>query len=102
MRFWAEHPEDAERVAKEGGDFNEAFIDHPDAPKAIRQIEVIQQKYMPVITDFTKADVGKDYVIFKTTVEELVARFDNTPVIDAQIRALEAALTSLKKEKETK
>lgn len=38
MRFWAEHPEDAERIAKEGGNFSEAFFNHPDAQKAIREM----------------------------------------------------------------
>lgn len=35
MRFWAEHPEDAEHAARDGN-WNEAFFNHPDAQKAIR------------------------------------------------------------------
>ncbi len=54
----------------------------------------------PAITNFESTDVGdSQYVIFKTTVEELVCKADNSPVIDAQIRGLTAALETLRKRK---
>lgn len=64
----------------------------------VRRMDIpMSEVNAPTITDFRSKDIGSDeYVIFKTTVEELTAKSDNTPVIDAQIRALEAALADLK------
>lgn len=54
----------------------------------------------PTITQFRCKDIAAaDYVIFETTIEELVRRNENTPVLDAQIRALTAALKTLQENK---
>jgi hypothetical protein len=54
----------------------------------------------PLVINFETKDLGnEEHGIFKTTVttiEELVNIKDNTPVIEAQIRALSTALEKLK------
>lgn len=54
---------------------------------------------VPTITQFKSTNLGTGYTIFKTTVEELVRTTDNTPIVDAQIRALTAALVTLHERK---
>jgi hypothetical protein len=49
----------------------------------------------PTVTGFERKELGDNqYVIFKTTVEELTLTSDNTPVLEAQLRALKAAVKS--------
>lgn len=46
----------------------------------------------PVITNFKTKNLGDGHVIFITTIQELTKSDDNTGVLQAQRRALEAAL----------